>query len=171
MHTLKVIKYRGELGKPHGPQMSHFVGFAILNTSTARIRHFCTYGELMCTELQYCNFAKGFFFFFSWCSKNEKWVESCQSVIGRVVFTKIPWNHSWIYLRKKFRSGHAIIVCSEVPLHFSKWFSDHTISVMKPAFFSSYSWKEIFAKLGLLSWNKNTSDNLLSYLIVKYLLL
>jgi len=62
VHTLKVIKYRGELGKPHGPQMSHFVGFAILNTSTARIRHFCTYGELMCTELQYCNFAKGVFF-------------------------------------------------------------------------------------------------------------
>ena len=47
------------MGKPHGPQMSHFVGFAILNTSTARIRHFCTYGELMCTELQYC---KSFFF-------------------------------------------------------------------------------------------------------------
>ena len=120
MHTLKVIKYRGELRKPHGPQMSHFVGFAILNTSTARISHFCTYGELMCTELQYCNFAKGFFSSSPDAvrMKNEWKVVSLLLVesFSRKFPVKSHLKTSGSeYIYEKKKSLGAIIVCSQVP--------------------------------------------------------
>ena len=169
MHTLKVIKYRGELRKPHGPQMSHFVGFAILNTSTARISHFCTYGELMCTELQYCNFAKGFFSssLDAVRMKNE-WKVVCLLLVESFSRKFLEITPEYIY-EKNFVLGNNSLFRSTSSF-FEMVFWSHNFRY-EACFFSSYSWKEIFAKLVLLSWNKNTSDNLLSYLIVKYLLL